>query len=197
MTTVEFVLDVHEIDESGRDYAFALSREWLAAALAGTGVDAGGETAGELALSAHKQGADVRLSGTLRAELVTECARCLGQAHVSVDASVVRLMTARGDHFRPEPDEAELTPEDLDRDFFSGERIVLDPIVREQLLLEVPIKPLCADDCTGIAVPRAVAGPVDLAADGSGVDPRLAPLGELMKQLSPSSPSGERDPSKE
>ena len=181
---MEFVLDVHEIDEAPKDYAFALSRRWLAEALEGTGVRARSEVDGALELSAHKQGADVCIRGTLRAELETACARCLEDAAISVDASLFRLLTARGANLRPEPDEAELTPEDLDREFFSGERIVLDPIVREQLLLEVPIKPLCAPDCAGIAIPETLAGPAELREGADGVDPRLAPLGKLLKLVS-------------
>jgi uncharacterized protein len=188
----EFVLNVQDIDESGKSYDFPVRAAWLASVLKDTDVrgdDAAPE--GRFELSAHKQGADVIVHGQLRASLLVECSRCLEPARIAVRTSVSSLLTARGAALRPEPDELELTPEDLDREFFTGERIELDDIVREHLLLEVPIKPLCSEDCTGIPVPAAVAGPRDLRAvgpggtDPRGIDPRLAPLLKLVGSKSP------------
>ena len=35
-------------------------------------------------------------------------------------------------------------------DHYDGETVVLDPFVREAILLEVPNFPLCSEDCAGI-----------------------------------------------
>lgn len=179
----EFVLNVQDIDEAGKTYDFPVRTAWLVSILRDTEVTGDADAPeGRFELRAHKQGADVVVRGHLDAALVVECSRCLEPARIPVSTDVVSLLTARGEHLRPEPDEVELSPEDLDREFFSGERIVLDDIVREHLLLEVPIQPLCSPDCAGIPVPAAVAGPSDLrvAAGGTAVDPRLAPLLKLV-----------------
>jgi uncharacterized protein len=184
----EFVLNVQDLDEAGKHYDFPVRLDWLASVLAGTDVEADVHAPeGRLDLRAHKQGADVVLRGRVSAALVTECSRCLNEAHIPVDTELTSLLTARRPELRPAPDEVELTPEDLDREFFTGDRIVLDDVVREHLLLEVPIKPLCAEDCPGIPVPATVAGPADLAAssDAEGIDPRLAPLLKLAGKLVP------------
>ncbi len=186
----EFVLDVHDLEGAGKSYDFAVRREWLALVLDGTGVRAHASAAeGSLRFRAHKQGADVVLHGRVTSVLVTECARCLEDAVITVDADITRLLTARGADLRPEPDELELTPEDLDRDFYAGETIVLDEAIRENLLLEVPIQPLCREDCAGIPVPAAIAGPADLRVaatiGGGGIDPRLAPLLSLVGKVKP------------
>ncbi|MEQ9081919.1 MAG: DUF177 domain-containing protein [Sandaracinaceae bacterium] len=192
----DLVLNVQDIGEAGKSYDFPLTREWLASALSDTGLShtalshtevslAPDADEGHLSLHAHKQGDDVIVTGKLRAALVTPCARCLEPAPVPVDAEVVNLFTARGAALRPEPDELDLTPEDLDREFYAGDRIVLDDIVREYLLLEVPIQPVCQPGCEGIPVPAAVAGPKDLRAEAKvdGVDPRLAPLLSLVGKV--------------
>ena len=183
----EFVLQVQEIDESGKEYSFAVTHAWLRHELSDTEVRPDeDEPEGHLRLHAQRQGSDLVLHGHLRARLVTECARCLADALVPVDVEVGLLLTARGVELRAEPDELELTPEDLDREFYTGDRVVLDPVVREHLLVEVPIKPLCREDCPGIAVPASVAGPRDLSPrTGGGVDPRLAPLKNLVGKLEP------------
>lgn len=184
----EFELNVLDIDEAGKDYDFPLTASWIAASLADAGVKPGAEADGALTLRAHRQGRDVVVSGRLSAELVAECARCLGDAPIHVDSRFASLLTARAAEIRPVADELELTPEDLDRDFYSGDTIVLDGAVREHLLLEVPMQLLCAEDCAGIAVPPEVAGPADLRAleagsNGEAVDPRLAPLMKLVSAL--------------
>lgn len=178
----EFVLNVHDIDEDGKDYSFPLTSAWLDVALAGCELradTAAGTDVGAVAVRAQKSGADIVVNGTVHAVLVAQCNRCLADAPVSVDAAVVALLTARGPGLRPEADEIELTPEDLDREFFTGDRIVLDDLVREQLILEAPMQPLCREDCPGIPVPEHLRPPPELAspdASGRPIDPRLAPL---------------------
>ena len=178
----EFVLNVHDIDEDGKDYSFPLTPAWLDVALAGCELRAdtsGGLGVGAVAVHAQKSGADIVVNGTVHATLVAQCNRCLADAPVAIVAPVVALLTARGPGLRAEPDELDLTPEDLDREFFTGDRIVLDDLVREQLILEAPMQPLCREDCPGIAVPEHLRPPPDVAAtDGPGrpMDPRLAPL---------------------
>lgn len=178
----EFVLNVHDIDEDGKDYAFPLTASWLDAALADCDLRAdtsSGPDVGKVDVHAQKNGADIVVNGKVHAALVAQCNRCLADAPVSVDAALVALLTARGPGLRPEADEIELTPEDLDREFFTGDRIVLDDLVREQLILEAPMQPLCREDCPGIPVPAHLRPPPELASsDGSGrpIDPRLAPL---------------------
>ena len=183
----EFVLRVQDLDEAGKDYSFSVTRDWLARVLADTDVAAAEEADdGSLEFHAQKQGEDVVVHGRLKAHLVAECARCLSDAAIDVDMDFGGLFTARGANLRPEPDEVDLTPEDLEREFYSGDEIVLDDVVRENLLLEVPIKPLCDEACEGIEVPADVAGPDDLRASAEGgVDPRFAPLLKLVGQMKP------------
>jgi uncharacterized protein len=184
----EFVIHVPDIDEAGKHYDFSVRRAWLERVLTQTDVkvDAGAPD-GHLSVDAFKQGTDVLVRGHLSAGLVTQCSRCLEDAKVPVDTDLTTLLTARGADLRPVADELELTPEDLEREFFHGDHIVLDDLVREHLLLEVPIQPLCSEDCSGIPVPAEVAGPRDLASEAKqgGVDPRLAPLLSLVGKLDP------------
>ncbi len=51
-------------------------------------------------------------------------------------------------------------------------------MVRDELVLEIPMIPLCSEDCAGITPPPVHAG------GGAGeppIDPRLAPLLRLKK----------------
>ena len=56
--------------------------------------------------------------------------------------------------------------------------MVLDPFIREAILLEVPNFPLCSDACPGIR--RA---DLERAEPAPAIDPRLAPLNALRERL--------------
>ena len=100
--------------------------------------------------------------------------------------------SARGERGRAGSQEYEFSSEEADLDTFDGETVVLDELLREAVLLEIPIFPLCSDDCAGIAPGLASRGP---SADASGAagareerrlerpDPRLAPLAALRRRL--------------
>jgi uncharacterized protein len=79
--------------------------------------------------------------------------------------------------------EYEFSSVEADADTYDGETVVLDDFVREAILLEVPIFPLCSEDCPGIRPASS-----DVVDDGAQprVDPRLAPLGALRAALAQS-----------
>jgi len=89
------------------------------------------------------------------------------------DQSPARQHEKQAAKHKPKPDEEyEFTSEEADTDTYDGETVVLDPFVREAILLEVPNFPLCADSCPGIApAPEATGDP-----GPAPLDPRLAPL---------------------
>ncbi len=78
--------------------------------------------------------------------------------------------------------EYEFSADEADVDTYDGEQVVLDPFVREAILLELPNFPLCSEACPGIA-PGASSSPAEPAAGALSVDPRLAPLGALRARL--------------
>lgn len=185
----EFTLNVKDLDSSGKDFEFPITSRWLAHALEETGLRPHpSQKGGTLSLHAQKTGADILLQGKLRVTIVAECGRCLQEALVPIDGDVVALLCARGASFRKEPDEVELTPQDLDQDFYEGDVIVLDDKIREQILLEVPMQPLCSEQCEGIAdyVPEDTSAPLQ---NEPAVDPRLAPLLKWKNQSKPGSPT--------
>lgn len=183
----EFEIKVHELEAGGKQYDFSLRPAWLDASLGLREAPAGeslradpSKPEGTLSVWAEKSGEDVIVRGRVRAHLIAECSRCLGDAPLPVDTELSVLFTARSEALRPVADEEDLTPEEIESEFFSGDTVVLDSLVREHVLLEVPMQPLCSESCTGLEVPAAVRGPADLAEspthEGKKVDPRLAPL---------------------
>jgi uncharacterized protein len=73
------------------------------------------------------------------------------------------------------------------RDTYSGEQIILDPFVREFIVLELPMVPLLQDEEEQAAGLRSSEDPAirppSSAGDGAPIDPRLRPLAEIASRL--------------
>jgi uncharacterized protein len=100
-------------------------------------------------LRTEKAGAEIMVKGDLRAEIKLICSRCLkeynGKLTVSVDVVYHPV-----DELKDEAHLNEVKSEELDLDFYSGEEIDLLDLVKEQVELNIPMKPLCDDACKGI-----------------------------------------------
>jgi uncharacterized protein len=180
--------------ESGPKHVRAeIPAEWLTRHLGPTDASEGAPE-----LSASKAGsADLHLTptageqfllqGHVRATIDAPCARCLEPAHVPVDAELTLLLVPKHPETQRQPKgrkskesegEFEFESEEGDVAHYDGDLIVLDELVREALLLELPISPLCSETCAGISSDPLVAEKLSAAR----VDPRLAPLAELAKK---------------
>lgn len=178
-----FVLQIQDLDESGKDWRFAIGTEWLSSALAGTELRPSGREGG-LRVSAQRNGQEVLVQGHVQAELYAECARCLDDVPLDIELSLAVLFSPGPQRHANDEAEAaiEVQLDDVARDYYGGTEIVLDPMVREHLLLETPMKPLCSEECQGIAVPEHLRPPEEVFG-ASVLDARLAPLMKLKEKL--------------
>jgi uncharacterized protein len=89
----------------------------------------------------------VRLEGSIGCSLSLVCGRCLDVFPFSIQTSLdVGLMKKI-----PVPEtELELAKEDLEVYYYEGDEIDINPLVYEEVLLNMPIKPLCREDCKGL-----------------------------------------------
>ena len=175
-----FVLQIQDLDESGKDWNFAIRTDWLESALSNTELSPGSAD-GRLTVHAQRSGADVLVQGRIQAPMTTICARCLSEVPLEVDLPLTAIFSPH--HLRPEDsDEIDVRVDELNQDYFSGTTVVLDSMVRELLLLEAPMKPLCSEDCPGIPVPAHLQPPAKVFGD-SASDARLAPLLKLKAAL--------------
>jgi uncharacterized protein len=84
--------------------------------------------------------------GRIQTVFRTNCARCLEEMNLEVSEDVVVVYT----HAVSDEEREELEAEGLDFEFFIGEEIDLWPIIQEQLLLALPIKAVCDEECQGL-----------------------------------------------
>jgi uncharacterized protein len=135
---------IKDIGEGGIDLRVAVSEAWLTAECAEAALGLGKEG---LFLEGRLEpaGAGYLLRGTLRGELLAPCARCLEPAPIAVEAPlavsfVEQLPTEDGE------------PEETQDDVIAIEHGTIDlgrPI-RDEILLAIPMSPVCRPDCAGI-----------------------------------------------
>jgi uncharacterized metal-binding protein YceD (DUF177 family) len=107
------------------------------------GVPAGSPVQLHLRLEAVMEG--VLVSGTVEAPLVGQCARCLDDIEDTLALPVQELFAYEGSTTEATSDEDEVR-------LVEGERIDLEPMVRDAVVLALPLSPTCTDDCSGLCV---------------------------------------------
>ena len=91
---------------------------------------------------------EIRLDGRLRTTLELTCARCLEPIRQPVDKEFELYYRPVATIAREE--DVELDDAELEIGFYQGNGLLLEDALKEQLLLELPIKSLCRADCRGL-----------------------------------------------
>lgn len=176
MSSHEFAIPVADLDASGRSYEFSVRPTWVRGALESHEATAT-DREGKLVVRISKSGSDVVVHGRLQAELTAPCARCLKPVVIPVDQEVSALLVPRNKLQTPKELEYEFASDEADTFAYDGETVVLDELVRDELVLETPMIPLCSEDCPGMTHGSSASEP---EAEAS-IDPRLLPLLRLKK----------------
>jgi uncharacterized protein len=115
------------------------------------------------------------VTGTVRATVTLRCVRCLRDVEQDIEADVRELFTlvSRDDE---EDDEGYVLP--------PGDRLPLDTMARDALVLAFPAFPLCRPDCAGLCPVCGVdRNTVDCGhGDAGATDPRWAALAALRRE---------------
>jgi len=143
--------NIRDIGPEGRSVARTLGDAAVRALLAEVGVEpTPGRASLQLDLELSRAEADdsvVLVRGSVNAQFSVPCGRCLASASIEANEPDLRLT------FLPparRPSEEELSVEDLDTYSHDGEEIDLRPVIREILVLSMPMSPLCRPECKGI-----------------------------------------------
>lgn len=90
----------------------------------------------------------IRVNGRVETTLRLACARCLAEFQMEIDSPfTIFYMRAVG---QPLDEDVELAEEDMISATYEGDEIDFNTELSEQILLAVPFKPLCKEDCRGL-----------------------------------------------
>jgi uncharacterized protein len=135
------------------------------------GVPEGAEVDVDVRLEAVHEG--VLVTGTASAPVVGECARCLESLTTEVEANFQELY-----RYEPSPEEEE---ED-DVLLLDGDLLDLEPVLRDAVVLALPLAPLCSDDCAGLCITCGVR--LADAEPGHSHEDGVLPEWEALRQFS-------------
>jgi uncharacterized protein len=99
-------------------------------------------------LICYRSGRELFFRGSFRGQIDSTCSRCLKEFSMPVEhqfdfvLSPVPLGAAGATE--------ELRREELGLSYYSGDEINLAPLIREQVMLALPTRPLCAETCRGL-----------------------------------------------
>jgi len=93
-------------------------------------------------------GGEVRVQGRFSVEMTAQCDRCLGRARFPLE-------TGFDLYYRPmaliaKDEEVEIDTGETEIGFYEGEGMELEDILREQILLALPMQRNCSEACKGI-----------------------------------------------
>lgn len=129
----------------------------------------------------RRSGKEVRLQGTITARAEVECDRCLKSVAVPIETDFDVTYIPAVDY--EEAQTAELQEADLSLSVFDGEAIDIDDLVREQVLLALPPRMLCGEQCKGFCpVCGADRNQAECACEATEIDPRWAGLAALKQE---------------
>lgn len=120
----------------------------------------------------------IRIEGNLETKVELVCARCLEPVVEEVSRSFDLF-------YAPLPkgakhQEERLKDDDTEIGFYQGEGIFLADVLKEQVLLALPVKVICQSDCRGLCPScGANLNHEECRCETHAADPRLAPLARL------------------
>jgi uncharacterized protein len=120
----------------------------------------------------------VLIKGTVDGSVLLNCGRCLNDYSYPLNISFNEEYDPAGEMARDE--DQELNSVDLDLSYYRDDEIDVVELVKEQVLLSVPMKPLCKEECRGICSRCGTdLNKGSCECRNKEVDPRLAPLQKL------------------
>ena len=104
------------------------------------------KTSGEAKLVMAPLG-EIRVSGHVAVCMEADCDRCLEPAPVAIDADFSLFYRPVSEGYS---DEKEIDSGEAEMGFYEGDGVQLNDVLREFVLLSLPMQRVCKEDCKGI-----------------------------------------------
>jgi uncharacterized protein len=102
----------------------------------------------QIHITVAKEYDHIRVNGRVETSLRLNCARCLAEFQIEINSPfTIFYMRAVG---LPMDEDVELAEEDMISATYEGDEIDFTTEIAEQILLAIPFKPLCSEDCRGL-----------------------------------------------
>jgi uncharacterized protein len=125
---------------------------------------------------------DIRMVGSVEVHMEFPCARCLEPVVHDIARSFDLIYRPQGVDRRA--DEVSISEAETEIGYYQGEGMLLEDVLREQVLLATPVRALCREDCKGLCPQCGRNLNVEQCnCEQHPSDPRWAALTDLKKKL--------------
>jgi len=136
-------IDIHELEKDALEFEQAIPPGRLA-----FGPDIKQVAPMEVAGAAELLGDEIHIAGSLNTTVEAVCDRCLEPLRRPIDIEFDLF-------YRPmktiaHEEEIEIKPSELEIGFYEGNGLELDEVLKEQVLLTLPMKQVCREECKGL-----------------------------------------------
>ena len=100
----------------------------------------------EVSVSFYRAGTELFFAGMLKTRTGAVCARCAEDFDAAGDRPFRFVLSPKSIGY----DDDNLRAEDLEFSLYEGDEVDLSGLIREQVLLALPTRPLCREDCRGL-----------------------------------------------
>lgn len=140
-------INVFLIPEEGQHFVFSEGDAWFKGCFKDSEIPDFVLDKVEVDCLITKTAGTIFIKGVLSAQINICCSRCLEKTNLPIGSDFAyTLMPVKNETNR----ELELTPDDLEISYYQGDFIDLTPVICEQIILQIPIKALCKEDCKGL-----------------------------------------------
>jgi uncharacterized protein len=126
---------------------------------------------------------DIRLVGELHTGVELYCARCLEPVMREVDRAFDLLFRPQGSDSGE--DERGVREAEAEIGYYEGNGLLLEDVLREQVLLALPMRAICRDDCRGLCPQCGQNRNTGGCACAPGPDARWEALSHIKDKLRP------------
>jgi len=139
---------LEDIPQEGLEATFSQGENWLDERLQGEERTFRFISPIAVHLDLSKLGKTIMVKSRVQAKVEWPCARCLQIFPLDLTSEYSTIL-------KPKPGfslqgEVELTREEVETEFYEGEEIDLNSLVQDQVLLALPQKALCREECRGL-----------------------------------------------
>lgn len=194
MTPLDLQFRLDDLQEDPREFRGQIATEALDEVLKGMIGELGFRAQGPAVVSGsvYRSRRDVFVEAEIAVAVGYDCVRCLDPLTFKFERKVRHLLVPGKREATPAGefavDAEDAADADDDLDCYEGDTIDLVPILREDILLEMPMNPTCVESqgaaCARFEQVLSAVSSTPEAEPEAAIDPRWAPLLEMKKKLS-------------
>jgi len=140
-------INVFLISEEGQHFVFSEGDAWFKSCFQPGEVPDFSLDKVDVDCQITKTSGTVFIKGSFTAVLDICCSRCLENTKLSIGSDFdYTLIPAKAEM----SGDLELRPEELEVSYYQGDFIDLAPVICEQIILQIPMKVLCREECKGL-----------------------------------------------